>query len=291
MKSSLLSFLLVFASSEAVFSAPPVYEVERQNGIEFARPGGVQLLLDLYLPKGIDKPPLIMFIHGGGWKAGSRNGCRIGWVAKHGFAIASIEYRLSHESLFPAQIHDCKGALRWLRAHATNYGYDAERVVVSGSSAGGHLAALMGTSGDVAKLEGTTAGHANQSSRVQGIVDFYGPTDFIRRAISHPAKTEDPEGSVYKLFGGKVTENREAATLGSPVTHVSKDDPPLLMLHGSKDKTVLIEQSEILNEAYKALGLDVNFHVVPGAGHGWKNRSDKEEADILASLRNWFRVK
>ena len=114
-----------------------------------------------------------MFIHGGGWKGGARSNSKLNWVAGHGYAVASIEYRFSQEALFPAQILDCKGALRWLRAHQKEYGYDASRVVVAGTSAGGHLAALTGTSGDVEDLEGDTGGNADQSSRVQGVIDYY----------------------------------------------------------------------------------------------------------------------
>ena len=154
---------------------------------------------------------MVIFIHGGGWKNGDRTRCRLAWVAEHGYAIASVEYRLSHEAQFPAQIHDCKGALRWLRAHQDQYGYDSKRVVVAGTSAGGHLAALLGTSGDVDALEGTSIGHSDQSSRVQGIIDYYGPTDFILRSKTHPEKTEDPDGSVYKLLGGPVSEKQDLA--------------------------------------------------------------------------------
>jgi acetyl esterase/lipase len=280
--------LITFALIIPVCSAPPVYKVERRNGIEFANPDGVSLLLDLYLPQGIKNPPLIMFIHGGGWKGGSRSRCRIEFVAQHGYAIASIEYRLSQEALFPAQIHDCKGALRWLRANASKFGYNAEKVVVAGTSAGGHLAALMGTSAGVSALEGSTGGNPTQSSRVQGILDYYGPSDFITRSKSHPAKTEIPTGSVFQLFGGKVTENLAAAKAASPVTHVNKDDPPLLILHGSNDKTVFMEQSVILRDAYQAQGLQVQLHIEQGAGHGWRGKTTAEETAIMDSLRSWF---
>jgi len=148
------------------------HKVEIKRDIVFAQPDGVDLLLNLHLPKGVEQAPLVMFIHGGSWRNGDRNNCKVAWLAEKGYAVASIEYRVSTEALFPAQIHDCKGALRWLRAHSSKYGYDASKVVVSGSSAGGHLAALMGTSGDVDELEGLTGGNLDQSSRVQGIIDY-----------------------------------------------------------------------------------------------------------------------
>ncbi|MCB1231236.1 MAG: alpha/beta hydrolase [Verrucomicrobiae bacterium] len=264
------------------------YQVERKNDITFASPGGVDLLMDLYLPKGVENPPLIMFIHGGGWKNGDRKNCKLAWTAAHGYAIASVEYRLSQEALFPAQIHDCKGALRWLRAHQSEYGYDASTVIVAGTSAGGHLAALMGTSGDVAELEGETAGNLDQSSRIQAVIDYYGPADFLKRSKEHPAKTEEPSGSVYQLLGGPVKENQEAARVASPITYVSKDDPPLLILHGDKDKTVYPGQSEAFAAKYEATGLDVKLQFEPGKGHGWKETSAAEREAVLVFLKKHF---
>lgn len=263
-------------------------EVERHDDIRFADPGGVELLLNLHMPKGVKNPPLVMFIHGGSWMNGDRSRCRLDWVAQHGYAVASIEYRLSSEALFPAQIHDCKGALRWLRAHQAEYGYDASKVVVAGTSAGGHLAALMGTSGDVAELEGDTAGHGDQSSRVQGVIDYYGPSDFVKRSENQPSKTDDPEGGVYRLIGGPVKKNLEAARVASPVTHLSTDDPPFLILHGDADKTVFLDQSELLARLCKDMGIDVQFHIEPGGGHGFK-QTNQEKRLVLAFLKKVLR--
>lgn len=263
-------------------------EVERHDDIRFADPGGVELLLNLHMPKGVKNPPLVMFIHGGSWMNGDRSRCRLDWVAQHGYAVASIEYRLSSEALFPAQIHDCKGALRWLRAHQAEYGYNAAKVVVAGTSAGGHLAALMATSGDVAVLEGDTAGHGDQSSRVQGVIDYYGPSDFVKRSENQPSKTDDPEGGVYRLIGGPVKKNLEAARVASPVTHLSTDDPPFLILHGDADKTVFLDQSELLARLCKDMGIDVQFHIEPGGGHGFK-QTNQEKQLVLAFLKKVLR--
>lgn len=278
--------LLLITSGFAAAQAA-AYEVDLIADVEFAQPDGVSLLLDLHMPRGVEKPPLLMFIHGGGWQNGDRKRCRLSWVAEHGFAVASIEYRLSHEALFPAQIEDCKGALRWLRARAEDYGYSAERVVVAGTSAGGHLAALMGTSGSVKGLEGTTGGNLDQSSTVQGIIDYYGPSDFVARAQTHPEKCEHPNGGVYKLLGGKVSENLEAARRASPVTYISEDDPPLLILQGAKDKTVKPDQSEILRDRYRAMGLDVTVHLEPEGAHGWPT-TDEERDLVLKALSEWL---
>ncbi len=272
-------------SSADTRAADPSFEVEKISGILFAEDDGVKLLLDLHVPKGVENPPLVLFIHGGSWSGGSRKGIKLPWVAEHGYAIASIDYRLSQQSLFPAQIFDCKGALRWLRAHEKEYGYDASRVVVSGSSAGGHLAVLMATSGDVSELEGDTGGNHEQSSRVQGVIDYYGPSDFVERSKNQPSKTDDPEGGVYRLIGGPVKENLEAARRASPSTYISKDDPPLLILHGDKDKTVFLDQSQHLEKLYTDAGLDAHLHVVEGAGHGWKSASESEKELVLDFLR------
>ena len=279
---------VIAATIGCAFSLPSArtetYEVKKTDGIPFAEPDGVKLLLDLHLPKGVESPPLVMFIHGGGWSKGGRNNSKLNWVAQHGYALASIEYRLSQEALFPAQILDCKGALRWLRANQEKYGYDASRVVVAGTSAGGHLAALMGTSGGVGDLEGETGGNSDQSSRVQGILDYYGPSDFVARSENQPSKTDHPDGGVFKLLGGPVKENLEAARRASPVTYISKDDPPLLILHGDRDKTVFLDQSQHLEKLYREAGLDVHLHVIEGAGHGWKKPYDEEKIQVLAFL-------
>ncbi len=258
-------------------------EIERHLAIPFGSPDEVELLLDLEIPTNVTNPPLVLFIHGGGWRSGSRTKNRLRWVVEHGYAVASIEYRLSSEALFPAQIHDCKGALRWLRANAATYGYDASRVIVSGTSAGGHLAALLGTSGDVAELEGTTGGNLDQSSRVQGVINYYGPSDFVKRSENHKAKTDNPKGGVYQLLGGPVQKNLESARLASPSNYISPDDAPLLILHGDQDQTVFLDQSEHFDRLYREAGLDAHLEIFPGAGHGWKHNK-REEALVLQFL-------
>lgn len=236
--------------------------------ITYAVVDGFELKLDLSLPGGAKNPPLVVYIHGGSWRAGSRKGCPINWLVDEGYAVASISYRLSDRATFPAQIVDCKGALRFLRANAAKYGYSVAKVGVAGSSAGGHLAVLLGTSGGLKELEGDVGGNLDQSSRVDAIVDYYGPTDFPLRSKTHPARSEDPKSGTAEMLGGPVSKNLEIAKLASGVTHVSGDDPPLLILHGDKDKTVLMDQSESLRDAYRRAGLEEKLIVVPGGGHG-----------------------
>jgi acetyl esterase/lipase len=237
--------------------------------IEYAVVDGHSLRLDLYLSKAKDAP-LVIWIHGGGWKAGSKDRCFVSWLTDHGYSVASISYRLTDKAIFPAQIHDCKGAIRWLRAHANEYGYSTEKIAVAGSSAGGHLAALVGTSANVETLEGTVGGHLDQSSHVDAVVDFYGPTDFVLRGKSHPARANAKDSGTYGLLGGPTNEKTEMAKFASPTTYVSSDDPPVLAIHGDNDKKVYLEQSHRLQAEYQKVNRTFILHVVEGGGHGGK---------------------
>ena len=148
-------------------------KIDPEKTLEFAQVAGQALKLDLYLPeKSVKNPPLLVYVHGGAWRAGSREGMPLGALVKLGWAIASVDYRLSTEAKFPAQIHDIKAAIRFLRGEASAYGYDAKRVAIVGSSAGGHLAALVGVTNEHAELEGSVGGHQDMDSSVQAIVSF-----------------------------------------------------------------------------------------------------------------------
>lgn len=254
---------LLLLSSNAK-ADPPLRDVV------FATVDSQQLRLNLFLPKDTKNPPLVVFIHGGGWRNGSYKKCLTPWLTEHGFAVASIGYRLSDKAKFPAQIHDCKAAVRWLRAHAKQYGYSAERIGVAGTSAGGHLSVLMGVSGDRKDMEGKVGGHFDRSSRVQAVVDYYGPTDFELRSKNQPSRAEVPGSPVRLLLGVPPSKNMKLAKFASPAFHVTKDDPPLLILHGDKDKTVFLDQSKRIEEEYRKAGLDVTLEVIPGGGHGGK---------------------
>jgi len=240
--------------------------------LQFAEVAGRKLLLDLVVPASAEKPPLVVIIHGGGWRSGRRNEESGDAVANalvaHGFATARIDYRKSDEAVFPAQLFDCKGAVRWLKAHADRYGYDPQRVALFGQSAGGHLTVLIATTPNDAKLEGDVGGHLDHSSTVQAVVDLYGPTDFIQRAKDQPEETDNPTGKVFQLLGGPVSKNVELAKEASGLYHVKPGAPPLLILHGTRDPKVLLNQSERLLEAYKKVGSEATLHLVQGAGHG-----------------------
>ena len=167
--------------------------------IEFAVVNNQSLKLDLYQPKKPKGTPLVVWIHGGGWRKGTKERCYIDWLPKHGYTVASISYRYSSVAKFPAQIHDCKGAVRWLRANAEKYGYNPKKIFVAGSSAGGHLTALMATTSENKELEGAVGGNLKFSSVIQGAVVYYGATDFILRSKTQPSRA-NAKGSVGFYF-------------------------------------------------------------------------------------------
>ena len=261
--------VLVLLAANGTLAAADSNDV-RQEDVVYAEVDGNKLPLRLFIPTDVKNPPLVVYIHGGSWRAGSYKSCELATLTEQGFAVASIEYRFTNVAIFPAQIHDCKGAIRWLRANAGKYGYDASRIGVTGTSAGGHLAVLLGTSADVADLEGTVGGNLDQSSRVAAVVDYFGPTDFVLRAKTHPERANAKGSSTFGLLGGPAIEKTEQAKRASGVTYVSADDPPLLIIHGDQDKSVYLDQSESIRKAYEAARLDVAMILVPGGGHGGK---------------------
>jgi acetyl esterase/lipase len=261
--------LLLFLS---VGQGAPEADVVRD--VEYGTGGGRPLKLHLVKPKSPAQEPMpvVVYIHGGAWRSGNRDGGvrPLSRLAARGYFGASIEYRLSSEAKFPAQIEDCKAAIRFLRSRAKEYGIDPDRIGVWGPSAGGHLVALLGTSGDVKELEGK-GGSAEFSSRVQAVVDWFGPTDFLKMGknkIDHDA-ANSPESL---LVGGPIQENKEKVAAANPITYVSKDDPPFLVIHGDKDDLVPLSQSELFHAALEKAGVPSKLHVVPGAGHGFGGR-------------------
>ena len=177
-----------------------------------------------------------------------------------GYAVAGINYRLSQHALFPAQIQDCKAAIRWLRANAAKYNLDSDHIGVWGVSAGGHLVALLGTTGGVKELEGK-GGNLDQSSRVQAVIDWCGPVDLTA------TMSELADKCVTGLIGGPAQNNREKALHASPITYVGKDAAPFLIMHGDKDNLVPLSQSELLAEASRKAGVEVKIKVLKGAWH------------------------
>jgi acetyl esterase/lipase len=241
------------------------------------------LLLELMVPTAAATPvPLVIWIHGGGWSSGSRLPIptNLSALCDRGFAVASIDYRFTPAWRWPVQIQDARGAVRWLRAHAAQYGIDPDRFGAWGASAGGHLASFLGTAGGVASirignaavdLEGTVGGNAGVSSRVQAVVDWYGAIDFLQMRFFPTVSAPNHDGSnsaESKLIGGPVQDYPEMAATASPLTYVSPDDPPFLVMHGTVDTLYPIHQSRLLVDALAAAGAPVTFTPVPNAGHG-----------------------
>jgi acetyl esterase/lipase len=247
---------------------PP--DARRFRKLEFTRTPQGPLFLDLYLPtNATDRLPLIVWIHGGGFHTSptARDDYLPGRVVGRGYALASIDYRDSKVAKFPAQIQDCKAAVRWLRAHAEQYGIDPERVGVWGISAGGHLAAFLGLSGGEKGYEGE-GGNAEFSSRVRAACDFCGPTDLFQLETPQTTNARVALRQMAEDFvGGKLEDQREVVAKVNPATHVDAADPPMLILHGDADPLVAFEQSELLYQALKAAGVEVTLGVAKGGGH------------------------
>jgi len=283
------SLVLVAVAASPVFAQGPARlpeGVQAHRDLAYVENGHERHKLDLYLPAQAKGPlPLLIWVHGGGWQNGSKDGCpplRAGYVER-GYAVASLNYRLSGHAVFPAQIEDCKAAIRWLRAHAKEFGLDPQRFGVWGSSAGGHLVALLGTSGEVKAFD--VGAHLDQSSAVQAVCDYYGPTDFFAfvttKGYESHAAANAPEA---KLLGGTVEEKRELATQANPITHLTADDPPFLIVHGDRDPVVPLNQSELLFEALKKSGVSVHFHTIEGAAHGGAGFSGPEIETLVADF-------
>ena len=261
----------VAAAEQTVQSASP--EVNTGpiviRDLPYVTNGHERQKLDLFLPKEEKNLPLIIRIHGGAWLSGSKEGEWPGDYVRYGYAVARINYRLSQHAIFPAQIQDCKAAVRYLRANAQKYNLDPNRFGVWGASAGGHLVAMLGTTGDVNEFD--VGENLTVSSRVQAVADYFGPTDFLQMEAHKLPNSMDhnsPNAPESKLIGGNVQDNPEKVAKANPITYVTKDDPPFLIVHGDADPLVPHHQSELLEAALKKAGVPVTFYTVSGGGHG-----------------------
>ncbi len=236
--------------------------------------------LDLYVPVISGPPmPLIVWIHGGGWMGGSKDHCPVlAWTGK-GYVVSSIDYRLSQDAKFPAQIEDCKAAIRWLRVHSGEYGFDPTRVVAWGDSAGGHLASLLGTAGDDCEWGQTLP---DVSSRVQAVIDWYGRADLTK--VSTDLSLADSPSA--RLLGGCGKDVAALAKRASPILHASKDDPPFLIMHGSGDSLVPLGQSLAFSRALMEAGVDSHLVVLEGVGHGGAEFLSPEQVKVIDDFLN-----
>jgi acetyl esterase/lipase len=269
---------LLLVPSAVFAQQPPVpLSIEAKLDLPYAATDNPRQRLDLFLPKERDaakKLPVLVFVHGGAWQAGSKEQGRgqvMRFVREGKCAGVSVGYRLSQEAQWPAQIHDCKAAIRWIKANAAEHGLDAERIVVWGTSAGGHLVAVLGTSSGVADMDGKLGPHTDKDTKVAGVIDFFGPTDVSKMNAQKLPGTMDhdgPNAPEAKLLGAPVQTVPDKVKSANPLTYVDKTDPPFLMVHGDKDPLVPIGQSEILQAELKKAGVANELHTVKDGGHG-----------------------
>jgi len=287
-----LTALLVTALQAA---APTVEAWQMPDGVrvirdvEYARVNGQPLLVDIVMPpeKFSEPRPVVIFIHGGAWRAGDRRGGMryLLPLARAGYTGFSIDYRLTNRARFPAQLHDCKAGVRWVRAHAAEYGAAPDWIGITGTSAGAHLAALVALSGGEPATEGDVGDCLDTSSKVQALVDWFGPTDL--RYLG-----EDPDGwqkaILHELLGGLPSEVPELAALASPITHIDAGDPPVLIIHGDADKTVPVELSRVFHEALADADVEVEYIEVERGGHAKFRNTKPDQEDLVRLMIEFF---
>lgn len=246
-------------------------EVTEEKNIVYGNAGAEKLMLDLALPKEGKGPfPAVVCIHGGGWRAGSRQNLTAltKTLAEKGYVAVTISYRLTPKAKFPGQVHDCKAAVRWLRANAKKYRINADKIGAVGFSAGGHLVCMLGATDKSDGLEGKN-GNEDQSSRVQAVVSFFGPTDFINKTWEEAVE----KTYLIPFFGGTYKEAKDTYAKGSPLKYVKKGAPPFLFIHGDKDTLVGLHHSEKMAKALKGVGAEAEVMVMKGEGHGWGGKA------------------
>lgn len=274
----LLFFLLCPLSPVAWAEGPVLLD------LEYARVGEQSLALDLFLPDG--KPAgLVVYVHGGGWRSGSKLDCPIRGLRNKGLAVASVDYRLSGFAKFPAAVHDIKAAIRFLRTSSEKFGYPSDKIAIAGSSAGGHLAALVGLSEGSPSLEGGIGEHVGVSSRVCGIISFFGASNLntiLAQSTEFGLQMRVP--ALTLLLGGLPQEKPELTALASPVTHVDAGDPPVLLFHGDADPQMPPQQSEELVDVCKKAGVPVALHVLPGSKHGGSEFYDATRMELVVEF-------
>ena len=256
------------------------------SDLVFAEVDGRELLLDLYLPQASKAPPLIVYVYGGAWRAGSKDSMPLSGLLGEGYAIASVDYRLAPDARFPAQVHDIKAAIRFLRGNQDRYPYESRKVAIAGASAGGHLAALAGVTNGNAELEGDVGPYLDQSSAVQAIIAYFGASNLLTILDqSTPRGLSVRKPALQLLLGGQPEQQRQLAILASPVSHVDRSDPPLLLLlHGDQDAQMPINQSHELHGKFKSLGLSVALYVLHGAAHGGRVFYDEARTKLVSGF-------
>lgn len=272
---------LGFLAMSVVGVAAPE-DVRVLRDVAYVEGGHERQKLDLYLPAVEGPAPLLVWVHGGGWAEGSKDGCPAVAMTAKGWVVASINYRLSQHAVFPAQIEDCKAALRFLRANAANYRIDKERVAAWGASAGGHLVALLGVTGGTKEFD--VGAHLDQSSSVSCVINWFGPTDFLNWGRRSVIQSDDRSNVIARLFGGPVGEKESLARKASPVTWVNAGSAPMLLMHGDRDLLVPLRQSELLEQALRKAGVPCVLKVYPGQGHGGPRFTDAAARSLMVEF-------
>lgn len=262
-----------------------------EKDVEYGKGGDVPLKLDIYRPeKAAEKPvPALIHIHGGGWRGGDKKdgGPFLAWFVQKGYVVFNINYRLSGVAPFPAAVEDCKCAVRWVRANAAKYGVNPDKIGAFGSSAGGHLSLMVGLADEKAGLEGK-GGNEGVSSRVQAVVDWFGPADLT---VGDDKFENGRGGAVARFLGGEMKGREELYKQASPVTHITGDDPPVLVIHGDRDAVVPYSQSEELFEKLGQGKVESLLIHVENAGHGFRpvGGTVKPSVDeINQATLDWF---
>lgn len=252
--------------------------MRRVRDVVFARRDSGPLLLDLVVPDGAGPFPVIVWLHGGGWFTGDRTlAPDLGrYFASRGFVMAAVEYRLSGEALFPAQIFDVRAAIRYLRRQITELDVDPGAIGLWGSSAGGHLAALAGLLGHLPSVDDEPADPGDASA--QAVSAGYGPVDLIEVVAAAPpeSRADSPEA---RLLGGLPAEHAELAARANPLSHVSGSAPPFQLLHGTADVLVPDSQSTALHTALAAAGMESTLYLLDGFRHGFLNPAGRVDLD------------
>ncbi len=269
---------LAVAASFATRGAVAQGEVIIENNVEYSNPDNQHMMLNIARPQGNGPFPAVLCIHGGGFRAGSRDGYNglIKRLAERGYVAATCSYRLAPKYQFPAAVHDVKAAVRWLRGNAAKYHIDPNRIGVTGGSAGGHLAQFLGVTGDVYQFEGS-GGNYEQSSRVNCVVNFYGPSDFTKSY----GKSVDAAEVLPLFLGGNLDTARQRHIVSSPLYWITPNSAPTLQIHGTKDPYVAFEQGVELVEKLKAAGVEASLLKLEGAGHGFQGEDAKKADEAM----------
>ncbi len=285
------AFLVLSVYGLTLVSPLPAHAQDFPEGTQidgdliYATAGERELPLDLYRPESQGPTPLVIWVHGGAWRSGSKRGAGPALaLLDRGYAVASVEYRLSGEAIFPAAIEDCKAAVSYLRLNAKKYNLDSNRFGAWGASAGGHLVSLLGTTSEYEDF-GTHPVTKEASSSVQAVCNWFGPSDFLRMndfsgTIDHDA-ANSPES---QFIGAAIQDNKEKTQRANPITYVSPSDPPFIHLHGEADRMVPFNQSELLHSALTKAGVPSSLYKVVNGDHGFRGATESREALAKRSM-------